>query len=455
MSLVIVLMVILLMVGANAFFVAGEFATIGARRSRLAEMADSGNRAARRILPIVESPARLDNYVAACQLGITLSSLVLGFYGESSLSGVLERRLSGNLGLDESIASPLSTVVVLVLLTIFQIVVGETVPKAIAMRGPERLAVWLSTPMLLTVRLFQPAISFFNGTALLLLRLLGVRKSGGHSRVHSPEEIRMLASDSHLAGQLGELERNMLDNAMLLSSLKARMVMIPRNRLVMADVSMAADEMLSMVIASPYSRVPVFDEDPDHILGIVHVKDLFRLSLSGQSDVGEIVRPVPALPENTPVHEVWQALTRQRRYMAVLIDEYGGTAGIVTQEDLLEEIIGEVQDEFDEETARWIDVPDGETVLVRGDVLIDDVNDELALHLPTDGADTIGGLVLDALGRLPQVGEVIEVDGIALRVTQMRRNWIAQVAVPKASVVPPASEEDPGTEEVEPEEHSS
>ncbi len=447
MSLITIMAVIFLMVGINAYFVAGEFATIGARRTRLEGLAEDGSLAARKLIPIVEDPVRLDNYVAACQLGITISSLVLGFYGERSLSGILETAILDAGLLSPGMAGTVSTVAVLALLTIFQIVIGETVPKTIAMRQPEKIALLMSAPMLFTVRMMQPAITLFNGAAIILMRLLRVNRDVSHSRVYSPEEIQALASESQLAGALGTIERTMLDNALELSALKARMVMIPRNRLVIGRADTPVEQLLTKVVTSPFSRLPLVDEDPEHIIGIVHLKDLFRLSLEGVDDVRSVIRPVPALPENTPVHEVWQALTRQRRYLAVLIDEYGGTAGIVTQEDLLEEIIGEVQDEFDEETTRWIEAPEGGTVLVRGDVLVVDVNSGLNLLLPTDRADTIAGLVLDELARIPAVGEVVTIDGVTLKVTQKRRNWVAQVAVTRPEPIPDAASESSDSEE--------
>jgi CBS domain containing-hemolysin-like protein len=322
---------------------------------------------------------------------------------------------------------------------VFQLLLGELVPKSIAIRYPERLAMATTWVMQLSVRLFRPAIWLFNGTGTFLLRLIGVAGPAGHTHVHSPEEIELLVTESGGAGALDAIEREMLHNAFDLSQLMARHVMIPRNRLELADVETPVPVLLARLAASPYSRIPVYRDTPDNSLGIVHLKDLFRLSVTGGGRVEDVVRPVPIVPETLAVGELWQMLNQGQTYLALVIDEYGGLAGIVTQEDLLEEIIGEVHDEFDVETER-IRLAEGGPALVRGDVLVADVNEALGVELPIDRTDTVGGLVMDALGEVAEVDDEVVINGVRLRVVAVRGRSVEQVAVQ----APPYVDRPPG-----------
>ncbi len=424
----LVLVAVVAMVLANAFFVSAEFGSVSARRTRVAEMAASGNAAARAILPILRDPARLDNYVAACQIGITASSLVLGFYAQ----GALAERLAGSfvqLGLaSEVIAATAAGALMLTALTGLQIVVGELVPKAIAVQFAERVALVTSVPMRALERAFAPFIALLNGSGTLMLRLLGLPPAPQHAHLHAPEEIELLIAESSQAGALDAESRAMLHNAFTLSSLMARQVMIPRNRLALADISTPVDVLLEQLARSPYSRIPVFSQTPDNIVGIVHLKDLYRARLSGIGTTASLVRSVPVVPSTLPVGRLWQLLNQERTYLAVVLGEHGGTAGIVTQEDLLEEIIGEVSDEFDVEIAPILRRV-GQPPVVRGDVLVTEVNDVLGVGLPTDRADTIGGLLVDSLGRLAKAGDQVELAGTVIRAETVGERWVERVTV--------------------------
>ena len=434
-------LVVVAMVLANAFFVATEFSTIGARLARIEQRAEEGVQAAKRLMAILAEPNRLDDYIAGCQIGITISSLALGALGQQTLAIWVESKLVG-LPFGQGGARAISIIGVLAVLTTFQIVIGESVPKTIAMRLPERLALATNRPMGLAMLILQPLIRVLNGAARFLMRAFGAEEIASHGRFYSAEEIGLLAVQSFHEGKLDEGERAMLSNALDLGARKARQVMIPRNRLVMADVSTPLDQLLARVAACPFSRIPVYEDSPDHLVGIVHVKDLFRLHVEKTGDVRSIVRTVPTFSEHVEVHQVWQALAHGRHYLAILIDEFGGTAGIVTQEDLIEEIIGEVQDEFDEESARFVHAPGEGSSLVRGDVLVADANDVLGLRLPKDGADTVGGLVVSILGRVAQTGDSVTIGDVELRVTEVRGNWVARIAV----IMPNEHSDSPGSE---------
>lgn len=431
--------VTLLLVAVNAFFVLAEFASVRARRTRVEQMADEGNERARKLLPTLEQPAALDHYVATCQIGITLASLALGFYGQDALAPILEGWFGPLVG--RATAVTIATIGALLIMTALQIVFGELVPKAIAVRYPERSALAAAGLMSVSMRLLGPFVSAFNGCANLLLRLLKLQRADGHSHVHSPEEIELLVAESGRGGVLDPIERQMLHNAFDLTQLMARQVMIPRNRLALADVHTSVPDMLATLAASTHSRIPVYEGSQDQVLGIVHLKDVFRLHASGSGTVRDIVRPVPFVPETMPVGDLWQVLTQRQTYLAVVIDEYGGTAGIVTQEDLLEEIIGEVQDEFDIETAP-IDPSEDGRVSVRGDVLVEHVNSSLGLGLPTDRTDTIGGLVTDALGRLAEPGDEVRINGIRLEVLTVRGRSVGRLAIDLPGVDPQQRGED-------------
>jgi CBS domain containing-hemolysin-like protein len=370
----------------------------------------------------------LDNYVATCQIGITVSSLALGFYGQRALAARLLDFIVAHQWLPAMAAATAAAAAVLVVLTGIQILLGELVPKAVAIRYPERLALWATLPMRLSAQLLAPFIWAFNGTGTLVLRLFGLGKPSGHAHLHSPEEIEMLIAEAAGAGELDAAARQMLHNAFALSGLVARQVMIPRNRLVLADVETPTGELLAELARSPFSRIPVYRETPDSILGIVHLKDLFRVTVTGSGDVASIVRRVPMVPERLPVGQLWQILNQQQTYLAVVLGEHGGTAGIVTQEDLLEEIIGEVQDEFDVEAEPVIQ-REGSPPLVRGDLLVSDVNEAFGLGLPTDRADTVGGLLIDELGRLAQPDDAVELGPVRLRAVTVRGHWIERVAI--------------------------
>jgi CBS domain containing-hemolysin-like protein len=412
----------------NAFFVGSEFAAVSARRTRIEQLASTGQAPARLLWPVLADPERLDRYVAACQVGITLTGLILGFAGQSALAAPLSETLARLTGWEARSALALTSAGVLLALTLVQILMAELVPKAIAIRHPERVALLTIRPMRLSARLLAPFIRLFNGTATFILRRVGIGGPGGHVHLHSAEEIEILVTESARGGALQPIERQMLHNAFDLTQLMARQVMIPRNRLEVAAWDTPVEQLLRRLAGSPYSRLPLYRTSPDDIIGIVHLKDLFRLYLEGEADAREILRPVPAVPETLPVGELWQLLNQGQHYLAVVIDEYGGTAGIVTQEDLLEEVVGEVRDEFDVETEPVILRP-GEPAVVRGDVLVTEVNDLLELDLPTDRADTVGGLILDELGRMARAGDVAAIGAARLRVESVRGNWIERVTI--------------------------
>lgn len=442
MIVVVIVASLAFLIFVNGLYVAAEFSTVSSRRTRISQMASGGNRFARMLLPIVEDSQMLDKYVAACQLGITASSLVLGAFGQNVIASRLVDPVTDlvdyflpwleNIGIATSttssaLATTIAVTGVLLVLTLLQVIIGELLPKSVAIQYPERVALLTVIPVKWSLVLLRPFIWFFNGSGNLVLKLLGRDTGGEQGRVHSPEEIEILVSESHEGGLLDDEERQMLRNAFRLRDLTARQVMAHRTRIVAAPVGSTVIEILKIALDAGHTRIPLYQETADNIIGFVHVKDLFRLHVEGKENLAEILREVPHVPESIPVVDVWETLNRQGQYMAIVFDEFGGTAGLLTFEDLIEEIFGELQDEFDDEGA-LVSLDDEGRVHLRGDLLVTDVNEYLELDLP-DTADTLSGLVISELGRPPSIGDEITIGETVIRVEMMADLGVSEVSL--------------------------
>lgn len=425
MSAVLTVAIILVMVGFNALYVAAEFATVGARRSRVQASAEGGNRAASALLGILSDPKRLDTYVAACQIGITLSSLVAGSFGQARLTPLLTPVLG-------SVGGPVAaTVIVLIFITMLQVVLGELLPKTVALRYPERLAVATLRPLQLSLWLFRPLIALFNGTAFAAMRAWGLNTDHSHAHVHSPEELEDLYRQSARGGLIDASERDMVSGVLGVETRVAREIMTPRVRLVGVPATATVREALARLADTPYTRFPVTAERPengsgDDVVGMVHLRELFLAAETHpDAPVAEWMFAPLIVAEGLSVPRLWLRLREASRHAAIVVDEYGGVAGMVTLEDTLEEIFGELQDEFDQE-----DEPvavQGRQVSVRGDVLVEALNDRFGLELPTDDVDTVGGLMWQGLGQLPLVGDELTFGETTLRVEAMHQRTVQQV----------------------------
>ncbi len=423
-------LVVFFLILIDALYVAAEIGAVGARRSRLAQMAEEGNRMAQVVLSIVQDPNRLDTYIAACQLGITLSSLALGFYGQAVVAPALEPYLLNWGWASEAVVSSVTATGVLIFLTLLQVLLGELSPKTIGLQYPERTAILTVVPVRWSMALFRPLIWFFNGSGRLLLRLLGFSAVAESVHVHAPEEILMLVRESGVGGVLEPAERALLENTLQLRERPVRQAMVPRTQILAAPVDTPVTELFALLANSPYSRMPLYEGNIDNIVGVVHLKDLMCAVAQDQPvSARELMRVPPYIPETVPVEEVFTLLQRERYHLAVVIDEFGGTAGIVTFEDLLEEIFGDIYDEFDVDRDPIRVVPE-RGLLVEGDVPIVDLNDLLDAELPEDEADTVGGLIQNRLGRVPREGDVVEVAGYTLQVEKMDGMAVAQVLIP-------------------------
>lgn len=433
-----------LMIGVNALYVAGEFGAVSARKSRIAQMAQEGNRLAKLLLPILEDHHKLDSYIAASQVGITLSSVVLGIYAQRNIAPLIAPLVARIPGVTtEAAALSISATGLLLFFTALQVVLGELVPKSLALRFPEAVATGTVVPMRWSNDIIlKPFIILLNGSGAFILRLLGISQTVGHSHIHSPEEIQLLIGQSYEGGLLDAEDRRLLDNAFRLGELTAAEVAVPRTRLVAAPVDSNVRDLLLLAAESDYTRIPLYEGDIDHLVGFVHLKELFRLYVQNpDASVQSILRPLPHVPETMLVTEVWDTLDRENSYLAAVFDEYGGTVGLITREDLIEELIGEVQDEFDTETTSIVRLSDRQ-YLVRGDLLIEQVNSQLGIQLPEEHAHTIGGLVLHLVGGLPRIGDEIKVDTVRLRVQKAEGPSIVEVVI----ILPPGQQQTPQVE---------
>lgn len=436
-------LVVTLLVGINALYVAAEFAAVKSRKTRLVEMATAGNPTAQNLLPTLQEGKALDDYVAACQIGITISSIGLGAYSQRVISAALTQpiaQLLNQLGIPISPDLPAQTIAaaiaiwgVLILITTLQVVLGELLPKSIAIQYPEDVALSTFFPMRLSLLLYRPLIWFFNGSGSLILRLFG-QPTHAHGQAHSLEEIQILVAASNKGGLLEDEERQMLRNTLRLRDLNARQVMVHRTRMVTAPIESTVRELLDLAIENGYTRIPLYKGTPDRVAGIVHVKDLFHLYVKGETDPTPVHRQAAYVPETLPVVDVWELFRRTGQYMVIVFDEYGGTAGLITLEDLIEEIFGELQDEFDTDEETPFNEDEQGRYHLRGDLLVTDVNEYLHLRLPEEAADTLSGLIFTVLGHIPTEKEELTVNGVNLRVEKMLEMGVAEISIPK----PPA-----------------
>lgn len=421
MNALVPVLVILVMVAVNALYVAAEFATVGSRRSRVQEAAENGNRAARDLLDILRDPKRLDTYVAACQVGITLSSLVAGSYGQAQLTPLLTPYFG-------AAGQTVAVLVVLVLITALQVVLGELLPKTVALRYPERLALATLRPMQFSLLLFRPLIALFNGTAFALMRAWKLNVDHSHSHVHSPEELEGLYRESAAGGLIDASERDMLAGVLNVEERVVREIMTPRTRLVTVAGDRTVRQALMELANTPYSRFPVTGEGDD-VVGIVHLRSLYLVAETHPATlVSTVMRQPLIVAEVMSVPDLWRKLREAERHSAMVVNEYGSVAGMVTLEDALEEIFGEMQDEFDHEEEP-ISVQ-GRRVTVRGDVLVETLNSRFGLDYPEDEVDTVSGLVWNELGRLPVIGDEVQVEGQPLlRVEAMEKRAVTRVSL--------------------------
>ncbi len=426
-SILVGLAAVVALVAMNAFFVAAEFALVGARRTRLEEQAQAGDRKARLAFNAVQ---HLDRYISATQLGITLASLGLGWVGKPALAGLLDWMFGGLPPSLEFLASHTAAVAIaFTTISVLHIILGELVPKALALLYPEDVSRWVVVPLIAFTWLMAGPILVLNGTANWLLKRAGVDTPGAHERLHSPEEIRMLVEQSGEGGSLGREDARLLEGVFEFSEKTAEEVMTPRTEMVAIAADAAVEAAADEVAAAGRSRYPVYTGSLDEVVGVVHAKDVLRaLRASPGTPVKRIMRQPVFVPGTREVEDVLADMKRLKTHMAVVLDEYGGTAGLVTMEDLLEEIVGEIYDEYDPVSAAPAASNDG-SVVVDGAMALTEFNDRFDGDLDDSDYTTLGGFLFGQLGRLPKVGDRVAVAGRQFEIAEMEGRRVEKVRV--------------------------
>ena len=430
------ILVVAALILVNAVYVAAEFAAVSARRSRIRQLAEEGNHLASWLLPVLETPAALDRYIAACQIGITVSGLVLGAYAQASIAGALAPLLA-RAGLQPATAASTSIAGVLLLLTVAQVIFAELVPKALALHYPTQSALYAVIPMAPSMWAYRPIITWLNGTGLVLRRLLGAPPKA-HRHIHSPEEIELLIAESRDGGLLEPDEHRRLRRALRLNLRQAKQLMVPRPEISAIDISTPLDEVIRLTAQSPYSRLPVYRDSIDNIVGMLHTKDLVRWLVSGHT--GEtlegVIRPIASVHESVTVDKVLRHLRERRTHQALVVDEFGGTSGLITLEDVLSELLGDVGDEFKAGEPVAETLPDGR-IRLPGQMPVEDAASFIGTTWETEAA-TVNGLVTEALGHLPTPGEHVVIGDFEFEVEDVRRRALVTAVARRAKQEPAA-----------------
>ncbi|TDQ09819.1 hemolysin family protein [Pedobacter metabolipauper] len=396
------------LVALNGFFVAAEFAIVKVRASQIEIKAKSGSRVANIAKYITQ---HLDGYLAATQLGITLASLGLGWVGESVMHTLVHDLLI-NFNLPESYITSISTIIAFLFITVMHIVFGELAPKSVAIQRPVATTLFIAIPLQGFYLVFRPFIWVLNGFANVILKLFGISTIGGHESVHSTEELYYLLDQGKESGALDTNEHELIKNVFDFNERVVKNIMVPRTKISGIELSTPKKEVIDIIIGEGYSRLPVYDDIIDKIIGIVHAKDILPL-LAGEKEwaLTDIIRKPYFVPETKKINDLLSELQQKRIQIAIVIDEFGGTAGMVTLEDIVEEIVGEIQDEYDEEKPTVEKISETEFI-INAYATVYDVNEHLPHDLPEDeDFDTVGGLVSHAFGKIPEVGDSEECYG--------------------------------------------
>jgi len=416
------------LVGLNGFFVAAEFSLVKVRKTRLAELSEAGSGRAKVALDVA---TQLDAYLSACQLGITLSSLGLGWIGEPAIATLIEPLFARVNGWTPIYTHTIAITIAFSIISLLHIVLGELVPKSIAIQRAESTALGTAGFLKAFYWICYPFIRSLNGLANLVLRIWGIEPANEADLSHSEEELRMLVEASQKHGYLDKMEGKLLDNVFEFSDRIASEVMIPRQDMVCIFIQDTFDEVLEVIKEYGHTRYLLCDDDRDHVLGLVHMRDIIRLQeQTGSKDITQIKRDILAVPEGMPISHLVQRMRSQRTHMAVIVDEFGGSAGLVTLEDMLEELVGEIYDEFELEQPEIQKVAENEYIL-NGRVLLEEVSEMLDIQLEEETVSTIGGYVFARLGRKPVKGDLVYFGGYNFEVMEVIGYRITKVKVMK------------------------
>lgn len=419
MSILFPLVAILILVLVNGMFVAAEFAIIGVRPTRVEQLAEQGNRTALGLRKIVKSPAQMDRYIATCQLGITLASLGLGMYAEPQIAHLIEPPLHDVFHIEGDAVHTISFFIALAFITYMHVVIGEMIPKTMALQNSERVVIALAWPMRFFQGLFSWAVTALNAVGLWVLKLARIPPPDKNSRLYTPEDLELIVADSYMGGLLAEEEQQLVKNIFDFSERRVEQVMTPRTKVDAIPITINEQDLITRVMDSPYSRLPIYEGSLDNITGVLHLKDLIIQQIEGSPFVlRTLLHEAPKVPTTLQVETLLNSLRQLRVHMAIVVDEHEGTAGIVTLEDLIEEVVGEVHDEFDPKEDNPITGTNEGDLLVHGSVPLVDLAEhvDLGSYSDTFDVETVGGLIVAYLNRPARVGDEIVLENVRFRV---------------------------------------
>jgi len=420
-------LLVLFFVILNGFFVAAEFAMVKVRSTRIETLVSEGNVKAKFAQRLISN---LDGYLSACQLGITLASLGLGWAGEPAIARIVEPILSA-FSLSQTTIETISFAIAFSIITSLHIILGELAPKSVAIQKSEQVTMWAAPFLIIFYKIMYPFIWFMNGTANGVLKWIGLEPVADSESAHTEEEIRILMEESHKQGFINQTELTLVDNIFDFAETHAREVMVPRTDMICLDIRNSYEENLEIALQEQKTRYPVCDSDKDNILGFIHIKDLLSpLALKEKSELQNITRDVLSVPETMQLSAVLKLMQKNKAQIAIAIDEYGGTAGLVTVKDILEEIVGEMQDEFDDERP-LIEIQDKNAHLVDGRILIEEFNDFFELQLHSEDVDTLGGWICSRTELPIEVNRKISYEGYDFIITEADYMRVNRVLITK------------------------
>lgn len=422
------LLLVVILIAVTGFFVAAEFAIVKVRSSRIDQLVGEGNRSAIAAKKVTGS---LDEYLSACQLGITITALGLGWLGEPTIERLLHP-LFHSWGWNDPIVSILSFVIAFITITYLHVVIGELAPKTLAIQKAEWVTMTLSRPLILFYKIMYPFIKTLNGSALFLIRLFGLHAASEHEVAHTEEELRIILSESLKSGEINPSEYKYVNKIFEFDNRIAKEIMVPRTEMVTVSLEDSFEENLEIMRSERYTRYPLEHEDKDNIVGLINIKEILNALYMSKEGVllKNYIRPVIKVIENIPIQDLLLRMQKDRIHMAILVDEYGGTAGLVTVEDILEEIVGEIRDEFDVDELPNVQKKSDDHYIFDGKALIEEVNDLLHLEIDEEEVDTIGGWVLTEKIDVKK-GDKIESDGFEFTVTDMEGHHIRKLEAKK------------------------
>ena len=424
------LVLVVILIALTGFFVATEFAIVKVRPTRINQLVEEGRRGAKAAKHVT---THLDEYLSACQLGITVTALGLGWLGEPTVEKMLSPLLA-DFNLPDGTAHFISFIVAMMIMTYLHVVFGELAPKTIAIQKAETITLLFATPIMWFYRLMYPFIWLLNGSARLLLSLFGLKSASEHEETHSEEELRMIMSDSYKSGEINKTELTYVNNIFEFDNRVAKEIMVPRTSIQTINLDATLEEIMDLIHDEKYTRYPIIDGDKDHIIGLINMKDILSAQRKfGPHDqpVSQIMKPIISIIETIPINDLLLKMQRERTHMAILFDEYGGTSGLVTVEDILEEIVGEIRDEYDADEISEVRKIADDHYLFNSKVLVSEINDILGTHLSDEEIDTIGGWIFTQNYEVA-IGDSIEVEGYSFKIKEMEGHQILYIEVTKA-----------------------